>query len=241
MANFRTHISVAAGIGAAATSYGLYIGLWPLAHAPSLVVLSALGGVMPDIDAYKSRSVRLIFTVLAVAAAFIALSIGRAYFSMAVVLCIALGLYVGIRDVVSLIFKFATRHRASWHSLLAAGGTSAATAALSYHFFAQSPRLAWIDGGALCLGMLIHLILDECFSIDLEGARLKRSFGTALKFFDYQRPVATTLMLGATVALWPWLPPSPYAPTATRAHCPTAQVTSASAEYPHHAELSYSR
>ena len=90
MANFRTHISVAAGIGAAATSYGLYIGLWPLAHAPSLVLLTALGGVMPDIDADKSRSVRLIFTVLAIVAAFIALSIGRAYFSMAVVLCLSL-------------------------------------------------------------------------------------------------------------------------------------------------------
>ena len=219
VANFRTHISVAAGIGAAATSYGLYIGLWPLAHAPSLVLLTALGGVMPDIDADKSRSVRLIFTVLAIVAAFIALSIGRAYLSMAVALCVALGLYVGIRDAVSVIFRLTTRHRASWHSLLASGGISAATAALSYHFFAQGPRLAWIDGGAMCLGMLIHLALDECFSIDLEGARLKRSFGTALKFFDYRRPVATTLMAGAVVALWPWLPPWPYASDMPAARC----------------------
>ncbi|RJS92420.1 metal-dependent hydrolase [Salinisphaera sp. Q1T1-3] len=218
MANFRTHLTVAAGVGAAATSYGLYAGWWTLVHAPSLVLLTTLGGIMPDIDADKSHSVRLIFTVLAVVAAFIALSIGRGYLSTMGVLCLALGLYIAIRDGVSVGFRMTTRHRASWHSLLATAGVTVATSVISYRFFAQPARAAWLDGGAMALGMVVHLLLDECFAIDLEGARLKRSFGTALKLFDYRRPIATVLMAGAAIALVPWLPPWPAAfGTATRA------------------------
>lgn len=213
MANFRTHISVAAAAGVGATSYGLYAGFWSLAQAPSLVLLAALGGIMPDIDADKSRSVRLIFTVLAIIAAFIALSFGRAHVSTAAALGLALGLYVGIRDVASVVFKWSTRHRANWHSVLAGVGIATATATLSYRFFGQNARLAWLDGAAMALGIVIHLVLDECYSIDLEGARLKRSFGTALKIFDHRRPLAGALMALAIAGLVPWLPPSPFAPT----------------------------
>jgi hypothetical protein len=33
-------------------------------------------------------------------------------------------------------------------------------------------------------GFLTHLILDEIYSIDVHGVRLKKSFGTALKFYS---------------------------------------------------------
>lgn len=209
MAGFRTHLSVAAGIGTAGTGYGLYLGLWPLSHSPALVLLSALGGIMPDIDADKSHSVRLIFTVLAVTAAFASLSVGRAYFSTLGTACLALTLYIAVRDALAAIFRFTTRHRASWHSLLAIVGVATATVVASFQLFDQSVRLAWIDGLAMALGMLVHLLLDELFSFDLEGARIKRSFGTALKLFDYRRPIATALMALAVFATGLGLPPWP--------------------------------
>ena len=36
---------------------------------------------------------------------------------------------------------------------------------------------------AVILGFLSHLLLDEMFSVDLRGTRIKRSFGTAMKFW----------------------------------------------------------
>ena len=37
---------------------------------------------------------------------------------------------------------------------------------------------------AVVLGFLVHLVMDELWAIDLQrGFRLKKSFGTALKFF----------------------------------------------------------
>ncbi|MES1935720.1 hypothetical protein C27AD_05183 [Salinisphaera hydrothermalis C27AD] len=210
LANFTTHIGVAASVGTAFAASGLSAGVWSLSQTPALVVLVALGGIMPDIDADKSHSTRLIFTVLAVTAALAALALARPILSALGATCLALALYVGIRDVVAVVFRALTRHRASWHSLLAVAAVTFSTVAISFRCFAQPARLAWSDGLAVALGMLIHLLLDECFSIDLEGARLKRSFGTALKLFDYRRPVATALMAGATLLVMPWMPRWPF-------------------------------
>ena len=38
-----------------------------------------------------------------------------------------------------------------------------------------------MSGLFVSVGYVIHLVLDEIYSVDLTGARVKRSFGTALK------------------------------------------------------------
>ena len=49
---------------------------------------------------------------------------------------------------------------------------------------------------------MIHLLLDEIYSVDITGARIKKSFGTALKFASIEE-LKTSLALGiATVALF---------------------------------------
>ena len=90
---------------------------------------------------------------------------------------------------------------------MAAGLCALAAAAISYHVLAQPAWLAWSHGAAVLLGFIIHLGLDELFSVDLEGARLKRSFGTALKLGDSRRPLSNLLMLIALLVLMPWVPP----------------------------------
>lgn len=44
------------------------------------------------------------------------------------------------------------------------------------------------------VGFLTHLILDETFSVDLLGVRLKNSFGTALKFVDKKNVIGTIIL-----------------------------------------------
>ena len=80
------------------------------------------------------------------------------------------------------------------------------TAAFSFQLLGQPAWLAWCHAGAVLLGFFIHLGLDELFSVDLEGARLKRSFGTALKLGG-GRPISTLLMLMALVLVGYWVPP----------------------------------
>ena len=51
-------------------------------------------------------------------------------------------------------------------------------------------------GGALVfIGALTHLLLDEIYSIDFAGNRVKRSFGTAMKLYDYKKPASAFLMV----------------------------------------------
>jgi hypothetical protein len=58
------------------------------------------------------------------------------------------------------------------------------------------------------LGYLVHLALDELSSLDLEGRRLRRSFGTALKPWSPTDP-ASSLAMAAALGLLLWLAPAP--------------------------------
>ncbi|OHV09325.1 metal-dependent hydrolase [Kushneria phosphatilytica] len=206
MANFRTHITVAALGGAITAGLGWQAGLWHFSDAATLGGLTTLGGIMPDIDADHSHSIRLIFTLLAILAVIAAVVVLQPQLSMARLVAVAGGLYLAVRYPLSLVFRRLTTHRGIWHSLMAVMLMSLLITAAGFQLLHQSPVQAWCQGAAMGLGMLIHLLLDECYSIDLAGSRLKRSFGTALKLYDHHAPATAVAMLLLMAGLLPWLP-----------------------------------
>lgn len=56
-------------------------------------------------------------------------------------------------------------------------------------------------------GFLIHLLLDEIYSIDLAGTRLKKSFGTAIKLYDKNNYFTSTLVYIILLVEILFLPP----------------------------------
>ncbi|GAB2785235.1 metal-dependent hydrolase [Halomonas shantousis] len=209
MADFRTHFSVAAAGGAAAAYGGWQIGMWSFTEALPLALLVAFGGILPDIDSDHSRAIRLIFTLLAVLAVIAGALLLQTRLTNGALVVSCGALYVGVRYVSGEVFKRFTVHRGIWHSLLASAMCGAVTAAVSFQWLGQRAEMAWAQGLALTLGALIHLLLDEMYSVDLVGSRLKRSFGTAFKLFDYREPGNSVLMLLMVLGLSPWLPPWP--------------------------------
>lgn len=209
MANFRTHLSVAVAGGALLAASGWHAALWTVTDAVPLAVLTAFGGILPDIDSDHSKSIRLIFTLFAVLAVVAGALLLESRLSPGALLVACGGLYVGVRYASSAVFKRFTVHRGIWHSLLAAVLCGLATTALSYQLLSQSAWMAWAQGLALVVGALIHLLLDEMYSVDLVGSRLKRSFGTAFKLFDYREPGNSAVMVMLAFGLSPWLPPWP--------------------------------
>lgn len=207
MANFRTHLGVAAVAGTLVGLGGWQVSLWPLLEAVPVAVLIAFGGIFPDIDSDNSYAVRLIFTLFAALATISAALRFQDQLQPGMLLALCAALFLGIRYVLSGIFKRFSVHRGIWHSLLAALLGGSLTACASYQFLLQNAWMAWAHGLALAFGMMVHLLLDECYSVDLVGIRVKRSFGTALKFFDYRKPFNSLLMLLLTSTLIPWLPP----------------------------------
>ncbi|EPC00189.1 hypothetical protein L861_06770 [Litchfieldella anticariensis FP35 = DSM 16096] len=207
MADFRTHLSVAVAGGALLGVGGWQVAQLSIADAASLAVLTALGGILPDVDSDQSHAVRLIFTLFAVLAVVGGALLLQGKLSPGAIVVACGGLYIGVRYVLSAVFKHFSVHRGIWHSLLASSLCGLTTVVVSYQWFAQSAWMAWAQGLALVAGTLIHMLLDELYSVDLVGTRIKRSFGTAFKLFDYRQPGNAILMLLLTGALVPWLPP----------------------------------
>lgn len=94
----------------------------------------------------------------------------------------AMLIYLFIRFVLVGFFKKYTVHRGMWHSLPAA----ASAGLLAYLLIpTASESIRVYKSVAVTLGFSVHLFMDEIWSIGASGGRvrLKKSFGTALKFF----------------------------------------------------------
>ena len=73
MANFKTHLSVAAGCSGVLTTGCLAVGLATPQHVWLYFALGTLGGILPDIDANNSIPGRMLFSFFALIVAFSAL------------------------------------------------------------------------------------------------------------------------------------------------------------------------
>jgi len=184
MANFKTHISTSTMLGIG-YGVGAYF-LWDVEASHCIVAagLCSLAGMLPDLDSDNGVPVRetLCFLAAIVPALMIERFHAMGLHQEQVVLACA-AIYVGIRFGVGKIFRKYTVHRGMWHSIPAA-----AIAGLATFLVCMCPEFevrlfkAW----AVVLGFLSHLILDEIYAVDLNNRRvprLKKSFGTALKFF----------------------------------------------------------
>ncbi|WP_251976346.1 metal-dependent hydrolase [Salinicola avicenniae] len=207
MANFRTHFGVAGIGGVLVGQAGWHASLWNGWQALAVAAMVAFGGILPDIDADHSHAIRLIFHLLAIVAVVLAVLVLQQRVTPAMLFAACGAIYLAMRYLAGAIFARFTVHRGLWHSLLAAAISGLCTAAVSFSLLGQPERLAWLHGLSLTLGFLIHLALDELYSVDLTGARLKRSFGTALKPFDWNAPGSALMLLLTSAHLLSWLPP----------------------------------
>ncbi len=207
MANFRTHLAV----GTIATGLLATMTMAANVVTPNQVVTLALAGafgsVLPDIDLERSRSSRAIFFALALFLAFCVLfAIGWKY-SILEMWLIWIGVFMGIRYIGQAMFhKFAV-HRGVFHSLLAGVFFMFATAAVFMHVYKATPFISWMAGLFVLFGYIVHLALDEIYSVDFDNTRIKKSFGTALKLFEHRSIGASIAMLFATVGIF-YLTPS---------------------------------
>lgn len=202
MANFNVHVSVAASASGIIAVLGVNLQLMDFSHAPWLVFLGIVGGMLPDIDAVNSKPVRLLFNVLALLSATAVLSALKTYAQSYQLFALAAGIYWLTRYLVLASIARFTVHRGIFHSLLALLFFSLTMVCLSHYAFEQTLIYAWLNGFFLGFGFLVHLLLDEMYSVDLSNRRIKKSFGTALKLFNYKNLPSSALMTLLTIFLY---------------------------------------
>lgn len=210
MANFNTHLNVAAlltGVCSASLVAARHI---ELDAAVWLWFLGSIGGLLPDIDSDNSTSLDTIFNLFAIAIIVIIMRYMTSgdfeNLSFAEVIAVPAVTYLLMKHGLRTVFERLTVHRGSCHSLLFLALCSLATTQLIANVdginSAKADSLAWLSGAFIFLGGLIHLLLDEMCSVDLRNIKIKRSFGTALKLVDFDSKFVMLAMMLAVAVLW---------------------------------------
>ncbi len=208
MANFTTHIAVGTVVAGSLATLTLAADVIAPENLIPVTLAGVLGSVLPDIDLKDSRPSRALFAGLGIFFSFAVLFSAAGRYSIAELWILWLGTLVGVRYGLHAVFHNLATHRGIWHSILAGLFCAAATALVFSSILGRHAGVAWLAGGFMLVGYLVHLILDEIYSVDVMDRRVKSSFGTALKLFDRRYPYASASMAAAAAAMM-WLAPPP--------------------------------
>jgi hypothetical protein len=201
MANFKTHLTIASMLSGILAIGSLQANLATPQDVWVYFAAGTMGGILPDIDADHSFPIRIIFSFFAIVLAFLTVFSQVEVYSIVELCLIWLGVYVAIRYAACKMFARFTVHRGIFHSLLAACFFCVLAASVTYHLCAMSPSRAWLTGCFVGMGYIVHLVLDELYSVDFMGATCKKSFGTALKIVSLTHIKATLCLSLVTLLL----------------------------------------
>lgn len=183
MAGFTTHVttSTVLGIGYGAGAYYFY-GV-PLPTAGLAAALCSASGMLPDLDSDSGRPLREMITFTASVVPMLLIHRFEAWgMSHDAIAFAGIAVYCLVRFGMAAVLKRLTVHRGMFHSLPAAliAGELAFLLCES-----DTLEIRYFKAGAVLLGFMSHLILDEIWSVQFRWGmvRLKSSSGTAVKLW----------------------------------------------------------
>lgn len=199
MASYATHIAVGTVASGALATLTLAANVIDHSSLVAVTLAGVAGSILPDMDLRESRASRILFSGIAVFASFCVLFVGAARYSIAELWILWIGTFLFVRYGVHAIFHRFAVHRGIWHSVLAGVFWSFLTAIGYRYMLGFHEGVAWLGAGFMLVGYLVHLVLDEMYSVDFLGNRLKTSFGTALKVVDRRYPLQSGALACVTI------------------------------------------
>ena len=200
MADYQTHLTGGVIVGTAAAMLSAGLGLVTVAEMPFIALVGVWGGLAPDLDSDNSRPIQIMTHYATLIVPTVALwripwlhaDLQRAFVAWVLIAA-------AVRWPLFALFKRFTEHRGMFHSVPAAlifGGLA---------FLLAGRRLDDVPlqsaaGISAAAGYFTHLLLDELWSVDFEGRRIKRSFGSAMSLYSSSRG-ATALTYGLLVVV----------------------------------------
>jgi membrane-bound metal-dependent hydrolase YbcI (DUF457 family) len=201
MAGYREHITVSGlcgvGYGALAT---VVAGFTPVQGALAAVV-TWIGGMLPDLDADGGKPVREIFGLLgAIVPMFAIRQLVRWCGSVDGAVLAAILIYAVVRYGGSTVLKRVSVHRGMFHSIPA---LVIAAELVFLAYLSESYSVKFLMALGVAVGFFSHLLLDELYSVQLSGlkVRVSKSAGSALKMYGkglYQNVFAYGLLFFLT-------------------------------------------
>ncbi len=183
MAGFKTHITTSTLLGVAYGSTAAAVFEAPIPACVLAGGLCSVSGMLPDLDSDSGVPLR---ESIAFAAAVVPMLMIDRFEHMKLSpesMVLAGGIiYALIRFGLASVLKRYTVHRGMFHSLPAALIAGEAAFLICAH---ENLWLRYFNAGAVLLGFMSHLVLDEIWSMEIKRGRfhLKKSFGTAMKLW----------------------------------------------------------
>lgn len=200
MASFGQHINISAITTGVLVVSIHSSGLLTINQSILALSLGVIGGMLPDLDSENSKPIQGTFTMLSILLPLIfLLSISEELSLLTMVVTWIVASFL-LHITIFKLFLHVTIHRGIFHSIPMALLFGELCTIFFYKIVQTPIEFSIIYGFFITFGFITHLILDEIFSINALGMRMKKSFGTALKLYA-KNNITGTLILYALVIL----------------------------------------
>ena len=193
MPGYNTHVTAGALCGTALAGISYFIGNVGLTTSFYGGALCAIGGIVPDIDSETSTSFRKCMAIVAGFSSLLLVSRMRDYIlDPQAVAIVGGGNFLFVWFFLGTLIRKMTVHRGMCHSIPMA----ALTGEIAYLLSSGDVNERLYCGTAAAIGVLIHLLLDEFWSVQIKRGtvRVKKSIGSALKIVNFDNKRATVCM-----------------------------------------------
>ena len=194
MAAFKEHMNIAVlGVGITIVPFHS-MGLLSIEQSLVALFFGILGGLAPDLDSDTSLPIQSVFKIFSITLPLIFLLSFQTNLAILKMLLIWFVAIFVLKMIFFKIFLLLTRHRGIFHTIPMGLFFAQLLMLLCYKVFHVAQDISFLYGFFIFLGFIIHLILDEIYSVNVLGARLKTSFGSALKLFDTKNKLGSLIL-----------------------------------------------
>jgi len=179
---FQAHITGSSIVGVGYAAAAWYVGGMPPVTCILGGTVCAAAGLLPDLDSGPGDTMRESVGFAAALVPIMLLSRSQQLgMSAETVILAGVAIFALIRYGLAWLLEHYSAHRGMFHSLPAAAIAGQVT---FLAFSSDDPMRRYFVAGAVVLGFLSHLVLDEIWSVRLGqfGPKAKKAFGTAMKF-----------------------------------------------------------
>lgn len=182
MPGYRVHIAGSALVGGVYGAAGWYAGGLPPVTCGLAAALATAAGMVPDLDSGESEPLREGVALLAATVPLMMLHRLQQWgLPLDGIVLVGIAIYLAVRFGLGWILANHAVHRGMFHSVPAALIAGLLTFLVAG---GDDPLHRYFLSGAVVLGVLSHLVIDELWSVSqgMFGPKFKKGFGTAMKF-----------------------------------------------------------
>jgi membrane-bound metal-dependent hydrolase YbcI (DUF457 family) len=204
MAAYREHLTTSCVLGIGVAAGAISLGFTPV-QGVLAGTITGIGGILPDLDSESGRPVREVFGVTAALAPLVMMRrIMEWGGNTDGAMLLSVLLYVSVRYGGAMLLGMFAVHRGMYHSIpamLIAGEL----AFLGYK--SEQIGMKLLMGTGIMIGFFSHLLLDELYSVEWRGMRVKlnKFAGSAVKFTGKSWPAnifAYGLLFTLSYTVW---------------------------------------